>query len=67
MEPFGRLWIPKDHHKSSKIYKKLIIFRPHNVYGPNMGFDHVIPELMMKSLKAKNKNRAPSPIAAAKK
>ena len=39
----------------SKVVKECIIFRTHNVYGPNMGFDHVIPELMMKSLKAKNK------------
>jgi len=39
----------------SKVVKQCIIFRPHNVYGPNMGFDHVIPELMIKSLKAKNK------------
>jgi len=39
----------------SKVVKECIIFRPHNVYGPNMGFDHVIPELMIKSLKAKNK------------
>jgi len=39
----------------SKVVKECIIFRPHNVYGPNMGFDHVIPELMMKSLNAKNK------------
>ena len=39
----------------SKVVKECIIFRPHNVYGPNMGFDHVIPELMFKSLKAKHK------------
>ena len=39
----------------SKVVKECIIFRPPNVYGPNMGFDHVITELMMKSLKAKNK------------
>ena len=26
--------------------KKLIIFRPHNVYGPNMGNDHVIPQFI---------------------
>ncbi|HAH21835.1 MAG TPA: NAD-dependent dehydratase [Candidatus Omnitrophica bacterium] len=24
------------------------IFRPHNVFGPRMGFEHVIPELMQK-------------------
>ena len=28
-----------------KYFKKLIIFRPHNVYGPDMGTEHVIPEL----------------------
>ena len=25
-----------------------LIFRPHNIFGPNMGFEHVIPELMKK-------------------
>lgn len=25
-----------------------MIFRPHNVFGPNMGLEHVIPELMVK-------------------
>ena len=31
-----------------KFFKKMIIFRPHNVYGPNMGNEHVIPELINK-------------------
>ena len=31
---------------------KLIIFRPHNVYGPNMGYDHIIPEITKKILKS---------------
>lgn len=30
------------------------IFRPHNVFGPNMGFEHVIPELMKKIHEANN-------------
>jgi len=30
--------------------KKMVIFRPHNVYGPNMGEEHVIPELITKIL-----------------
>ena len=30
------------------------IFRPHNVYGPEMGFDHVIPELIKKIFKSSN-------------
>ncbi len=25
-----------------------VIFRPHNFYGPNMGFEHVIPEVVRK-------------------
>lgn len=25
-----------------------MVFRPHNVFGPNMGFEHVIPQIMMK-------------------
>ncbi|MDB2411941.1 NAD(P)-dependent oxidoreductase [Litoricolaceae bacterium] len=30
-----------------------IVFRPHNIYGRNMGLDHVIPELCKKAIKAK--------------
>ncbi len=25
-----------------------VIFRPHNIYGPDMGFEHVIPEIVAK-------------------
>ena len=38
-----------------KFFKKLIIFRPHNVYGPNMGNEHVIPELIDKISKNEKK------------
>jgi nucleoside-diphosphate-sugar epimerase len=31
----------------SKI-KRVVIFRPHNVYGPDMGWEHVIPEFVLK-------------------
>lgn len=27
-------------------FDRVTIFRPHNVYGPNMGYEHVIPELI---------------------
>ena len=37
----------------SSVVNECVVFRPHNVYGPNMGFDHVIPELIYKSLKQK--------------
>ena len=43
-------------HYGKKYFKKLIIFRPHNVYGPNMGHEHVIPQFInrFKSLRGKN-------------
>ena len=39
---------------NAKFFKKMIIFRPHNVYGSDMGQEHVIPELIKKIKKAKN-------------
>ena len=43
---------------NSNNLKKLLIFRPHNVYGPDMGFEHVIPELIFKIFKnSKNKKK----------
>jgi nucleoside-diphosphate-sugar epimerase len=32
--------------------QKVIIFRPHNIYGPDMGFGHVVPELFLKMSEA---------------
>ena len=39
-----------------KFFKKLIIFRPHNVYGENMGNEHVIPNFIERIEKKLNKN-----------
>ena len=39
-----------------KYFKKLIIFRPHNVYGPDMGNEHVVPEFIRRFKNLKNKN-----------
>ena len=33
-------------HYGKKYFKKLIIFRPHNVYGAKMGNEHVVPEFV---------------------
>ena len=44
-------------HNFKNFIKKLIIFRPHNVYGPNMGNEHVIPNFIDKIKKAKQKNK----------
>tara|TARA_B100000902_G_scaffold374836_1_gene404190 strand:- start:751 stop:1692 length:942 start_codon:yes stop_codon:yes gene_type:complete len=38
-----------------KFFNKLIIFRPHNVYGPDMGNEHVIPEFVNRFNKLKGK------------
>jgi UDP-glucose 4-epimerase len=50
---------PRTSYMLSKIYGEALlinsglpylILRPHNIYGPNMGFSHVIPELIRKSI-----------------
>ncbi len=33
------------------------IFRPHNVFGPDMGYEHVIPQLLKKIFKADKKKK----------
>ena len=37
-------------------FKKSIIFRPHNIYGPNMGFKHVLPQIINKVKYANDNN-----------
>lgn len=39
---------------NSKYFKKSVIFRPHNVYGPAMGFEHVIPQFILRMKEIKN-------------
>lgn len=48
-----------------KYFKRAIIIRPHNVYGSDMGYEHVIPQLILrlKKIIAENKGRRlPLPI-----
>lgn len=47
-----------------KYFKRAIIFRPHNVYGPEMGWEHVIPQFIirMRRLVAGGKNKVKFPI-----
>ncbi|CAM8375589.1 WcaG Nucleoside-diphosphate-sugar epimerases [Candidatus Methylopumilus universalis] len=40
-------------HYASKFIKNVSIFRPHNVYGPDMGMEHVIPQIIKKIHDAK--------------
>jgi nucleoside-diphosphate-sugar epimerase len=41
-----------------KFFERVLIFRPHNVYGPDMGWEHVIPQfaLRLKSIAAEHKS-----------
>jgi nucleoside-diphosphate-sugar epimerase len=39
-------------HLTSKFVESWKILRPHNIYGPNMGLDHVVPELFHKVMSA---------------
>ena len=34
-------------------FERVVIFRPHNVFGPDMGWDHVIPQLTWRLIKLK--------------
>lgn len=43
-------------HYGKFFFSKLVIFRPHNVYGPSMGYDHVIPEFINRFKKMKKKD-----------
>ncbi len=31
-----------------KFFDRVLIFRPHNVYGPDMGFEHVVPQFALR-------------------
>jgi nucleoside-diphosphate-sugar epimerase len=35
-----------------KFFDRVLIFRPHNVYGPDMGFEHVIPQFALRLKKS---------------
>jgi len=44
-----------------KYFERVLIFRPHNVYGPDMGFEHVIPHLALR-LQAAGKRQPAGPL-----
>ncbi len=40
-------------HCGRESFRRAVIVRPHNVYGPDMGWDHVIPQLTTRLLQQK--------------
>ena len=39
-------------------FEQVVIVRPHNVYGPDMGYEHVIPQLILRVKKICEKSQA---------
>ena len=46
-----------------KHFERVLIFRPHNVYGPDMGFDHVIPQFAVRLKLAMPRIRTALPLS----
>jgi len=43
-------------------FRKVQVFRPHDVYGPDMGLKHVIPQFILRALAARDSRDACFPI-----
>src|SRR3989344_2814963 len=42
-----------------KYFGRAVVFRPHNVYGPQMGWEHVIPQFVLRLKKLINEQSGP--------
>ena len=42
-------------------FERVMIFRPHNVYGPDMGWEHVLPQFVLR-MKARTAEPGPDPV-----
>lgn len=43
-------------------YRKVQVFRPHNVYGPDMGWKHVIPQFITRAITASRETASSIPF-----
>lgn len=43
-------------------FRKVQVFRPHNVYGPDMGWKHVVPQFILRALDARDSGDHRFPI-----
>jgi len=43
-------------------FRRVQVFRPHNVYGPNMGTKHVIPQFIIRAASASNQSSEVQPF-----
>ena len=44
-------------------FRKVQVFRPHNIYGPDMGWKHVIPQFILRAADALDGANGPVPFA----
>ena len=49
-------------HLGAATIDRVVIFRPHNVYGPDMGSEHVIPQFVMRMKKLCETDQNPIPF-----
>lgn len=49
-------------HQGRKNFKRAMIFRPHNVYGPDMGYEHVIPQFILRLAEFEEQQRGRSEV-----
>jgi len=45
-----------------KYFRKAVVFRPHNVFGPDMGWEHVIPQFIIRLKRLLDNYNGKSPI-----
>jgi nucleoside-diphosphate-sugar epimerase len=43
-------------------FRHVVVIRPHNVYGPDMGWEHVIPQFALRMRKLPKQSRCPTPF-----
>lgn len=43
-------------------FRKVQVFRPHNVYGPDMGWKHVIPQFILRAIEVLADSQKPAPF-----
>ena len=43
-------------------FDRVLIFRPHNVYGPDMGWEHVVPQFVVRMKRAVDAHQGTGPV-----
>jgi dTDP-glucose 4,6-dehydratase/UDP-glucose 4-epimerase len=44
-------------------FERVVVFRPHNVYGPDMGFEHVVPDFSLRAADADSATPKGEPLS----